>query len=115
MAPIAPAAVEFQIHQVVPTFQINMLSSECRKNFIRLVSWSANNSKGTQAIKISGVNPAWGHAQTKSKPDNTLNKNGGYFFKNVRCLSVRKFGKKTNKSRLKPIGKIKSQNSKVKR
>ena len=81
MAPIAPGAVEFQIHQVVPAFQINMLSNAKRKKRILFSSLSANTNKGTQAIKIKGVNPASGHAQTSNRPDKRLNNSGENFFK----------------------------------
>ena len=81
MAPMAPGAVEFHIHQVVPAFQINVLNNEKRKKRIRFSSWSAMNKRGTQAIKISGVKPASGHAETNNRPDRMLNINGGYFFK----------------------------------
>ena len=81
MAPIAPAAVEFQIHQVVPAFQMNMLRSANRKNRILFSSLSANNKRGTHAIKISGVNPASGQALTSNRPDKTLNAKDDNFFK----------------------------------
>jgi hypothetical protein len=58
MAPTAPAAVEFHIHQVVPAFQISMVSKEKRKKRILFSSLSANNNSGTQEMKIKGVKPA---------------------------------------------------------
>lgn len=81
IAPMAPAAVEFQIHQVVPAFQINMLSKEKRKKRIWFASSSAINKRGTQATKISGVKPASGHAHTSNKPQAMLSKKEGDFFK----------------------------------
>ena len=81
MAPIAPAAVEFQIHQVVPAFQINMLSKAKRKKRILFSSLSPNNNSGTHEIKIRGVKPASGQAQTNNRPDKTLNIKDENFFK----------------------------------
>lgn len=95
IAPIAPAAVEFQIHQVVPAFQMNMASKAKRKKRIRLLSLSAINNSGTQATKINGVKPASGHAHTSSKPETTLNIKGENFFKKDKwCLWGGKFAKK---------------------
>ena len=81
MAPIAPAAVAFQIHQVVPAFQINMLSRANRKKRILLFSLFANNNRGTQATKIRIVKPASGHAPTSKRPDRRLNIKDEFLFK----------------------------------
>ena len=75
MAPIAPAAVEFHIHQVVPTFQMNMVSNANRKNLI-LFSWQESFNNGTHAIKIKGVNGDTGQAAINNKAEEMLNKNG---------------------------------------
>lgn len=81
IAPIAPGAVEFQSHQVVPAFQINIESKAKRKKRIRFFSWSAINSSGTQAIKMRNVKGETGHALTSSKPETKLNSKEEYFFK----------------------------------
>ena len=86
MAPIAPAAVEFQIHQVVPAFQINMLSKANRKKRILFSSFSANINNGTHEMKIRGVKPASGHAQISNRPDKTLNIKEENFFKKMAVL-----------------------------
>ena len=78
---MAPAAVEFHIHQVVPAFQMNILSRAKRKKRILLTSLSATINKGTHAIKMSGVKPASGHAATSSNPDKMLRMREENFFK----------------------------------
>lgn len=82
IAPTAPGAVEFQIHQVVPAFQINMLNRANKKKGI-LSSFSANNNNGTHATKIRGVKPASGQAHTNNRPDRTLNIRDERFFKKI--------------------------------
>ncbi len=74
MAPIAPAAVEFQIHQVVPAFQINMASKAYKKKRILSVR-SAIISRGTQAINMSGVNGDTGQAAMNNMPEAILSPN----------------------------------------
>ena len=81
MAPIAPAAVAFHIHQVVPAFQMSILSSVNRKNLILFFSWSAIDSNGTHAKKMRKVKGETGHAATSSKPVRILNISEEYFFK----------------------------------
>lgn len=81
MAPIAPSAVEFQIHQVVPAFHNNILKKQNKKKRIALSSLSATHNKGIQAKNISTVKYASGHAKINSNPDNKLSKNDAYFFK----------------------------------
>src|SRR3954467_10585488 len=94
IAPIAPAAVEFHIHHVVPAFQMSMLRKEKRKKRIVLCCSSAINKMGTQAINISGVKPASGQADTSKRPEMTLYSKDEDFFKKQRCLSAGKFVKK---------------------
>ena len=83
MASIAPGAVEFQIHQVVPAFQIVVVKSVNRKKRILFVSWSSIYKTGTRAIKIRAVREETGHAKTSNKPETILKKTGGIFFKKL--------------------------------
>ena len=96
---MAPGAVEFQIHQVVPAFQINMLRRAKRKNFMRLSSCSAMYRSGTQAIKISGVKAETGQAKTNNSPEMQLNKRDEGFFKKKGLNTGGKFGKKRGKGK----------------
>ena len=101
MAPIAPGAVEFQIHQVVPAFQINMLNNEKRKNLITFFSSSANANSGTQAVKMSGVKPASGQAATSNNPVTTLDNKEEYFFKKrVNNCLARQVREKRDRNRI---------------
>ncbi len=84
MAPMAPAAVEFHIHQVVPAFQISMARKHRRKNRILSVL-SANTSSGIQAINIKPVKGDVGHEQTNNNPDIMLKVIGWYFFNYEIC------------------------------
>ena len=81
MAPTAPGAVAFHIHQVVPAFHINIASSANKKKRIRFVSRSAIKNNGIHATKISNVKVETGHANTSSKPAVRLNMREEYFFK----------------------------------
>ncbi|MCW3112461.1 MAG: hypothetical protein JWR18_857 [Segetibacter sp.] len=83
MAKIAPGTVEFQIHHVVPAFQMNMLSKANKKKRLLFCSLSANNNNGTHAMKMRGVKPASGQAHTNSRPDRTLNIREENFFKKI--------------------------------
>lgn len=76
IAPIAPAAVEFHIHQVVPTFHMSIERKQYKKKWCRFATLSDTASKGTQAMKIRGVKGDSGHAHNNSKPDKTLKVNG---------------------------------------
>ncbi len=81
IAPTAPGAVAFHIHQVVPAFQINIDSNANKKKRIRFVSLSDISNSGTQAKKIRNVKAETGHANTNSKPARRLNISDEYFFK----------------------------------
>lgn len=81
IAPIAPGAVEFHIHHVVPAFHINIGSKAKRKKRTLFVSCSAINNSGTHATKIRNVKGETGHAHTSSKPETRLNSKEEYFFK----------------------------------
>ncbi len=88
MALTAPGPVEFHIHQVVPAFHTSMLNKVKRKNLYRLFCCSARKRIGTQATKISGVNPASGHAAVRSNPEIILNEKDEIFFKKMRYVIV---------------------------
>jgi hypothetical protein len=74
MAPIAPAAVEFHIHHVVPAFQMNIERKENTKKRSLSVCFSARNNSGTHAINIKAVNGDIGHAANNNIPDKILRK-----------------------------------------
>jgi transposase len=81
IAPIAPGTVEFQIHHVVPAFQINMAKYEKRKNLSREDSLSARSINGIHATKINIVKGETGHANSSNRPDITLRIKEEYLFK----------------------------------
>ena len=80
-APIAPAGVEFQIHQVVNTFQISMDNSENRKKRFVFFSSFAMKNNGTQAMNIRGEYRKSGHAKTSKSPLRILSNKEDCFFK----------------------------------
>jgi hypothetical protein len=82
----APGAVEFQIHQVVPPFQISIASKEARKNLYPFFSLSINNNKGAKATKISKVKGETGHAKTSNNPVKRLKIGVWDFFKKINNL-----------------------------
>ena len=76
MAPIAPAAVEFQIHHVVPTFQISMAKKQFKKKMILFLFESASNNIGSHAKNIRNVKGDKGHAPKRNNPAIKPNKTG---------------------------------------
>ena len=81
MAAIAPGAVAFQIHQVVPAFQISSAKYENQKKREVVFSWSAINNIGIQAKKIRNVKGETGHAATSKTPAIMLSIKDRDFFK----------------------------------
>lgn len=67
-AATAPGADAFQIHQVVDTFQANMVTYVSPKNFFRLCTFVSSQSRGIQATKISGVRGETGEAANSKRP-----------------------------------------------
>lgn len=92
IAPIAPSAVEFHIHQVVPAFHVSIATKQSKKKRKRFTSLSHINRRGIHAKKMSAVMPEAGHANTSRSPDNKLYNTDEYFFKPV-CLAAGNFGK----------------------
>lgn len=72
IAPIAPAAVEFHIHHVVPAFHNNMLRKLNKKKRFLFGSLSAISNNGIQAKNIRKVKDESGHADTNNNPETML-------------------------------------------
>lgn len=68
IAAMLPNSVEFQIHQVVPTFQINKLKKANPIKVLIFVVECATQSKGTNAKKMQKVKGDTGQEATSSKP-----------------------------------------------
>ena len=84
-----PTSVEFQIHQVVPVFQISIVKNTCPNQVILRVGSTAKKRSGIQATKISQVKGKSGQAATSMKPERQLSNQRKEFF-NVWLLMVEK-------------------------
>lgn len=93
-APAAPGGDAFHIHQVVDTFQMNMVTYVSQKNFFLLSTLVSNQSNGVHAINISNVSGDTGHAAKSKKPEVMARKRFVNRFKkmiyckNRRCLAA---------------------------
>ena len=72
IAPIAPGAVAFQIHQMVPPLNTSIARKAYSQKLFLTGSLSATTNNGIQAKKIKNVSGDIGHAQTNNKPDSIL-------------------------------------------
>ena len=73
MAAMLPTSVEFQIHQVLPKFQIKIAEKQCQKKMDFLLLFSAIYISGQNPIKIKKVKGETGQAANSEMPDNKLN------------------------------------------
>jgi len=93
-AATAPGADAFHIHQVVATFQMNMVTYVSQKNFLRLSTFVSNQSNGVHATKMSNVSGDTGHAAKSNRPEAMARKRFVNRFKkmiyckNRRCLAA---------------------------
>lgn len=58
------------------------------------------NNNGTHEIKINGVKPLSGHANTSNKPERTLNSREEDFFKKIKIVIGRQDRIKRSKNRI---------------
>jgi hypothetical protein len=80
-AATAPGSEAFHIHQVVATFQMNILIYTSPKNLPVLFTLVSIHSKGIQAIKIRKVNDDTGQAAKSNKPASRARRRLEYFGK----------------------------------
>jgi hypothetical protein len=74
MAPAAPGPVLFQIHQVVPAFQMNMFNNTIQKKRAPLTNCRSSKSKGKNAINTKGVEGLSGQDAQSKRPLRGINR-----------------------------------------